>query len=229
MRILMIEDEKYLAEAIQYILKRNNYIVDLVFDGENGLDNSLTDIYDLIILDIMLPKIDGITILKEIRKNKIKAPVIMLTAKGEINDKILGLDSGADDYLTKPFETEELLARIRALARRNSEFNQHNILEYNDIKLNSETLTVSCKEKNIKLTIKESQILEILMKQQEKVVSKENIILKVWGYEGEVEDNQVEVYISLIRKKLKNLQANCIIETQRTKGYILLKNRRKNV
>ncbi len=135
MKILIVEDEKYLAEAIQCILKKYNYAVDLAFDGESGLDNALTDLYDIIILDVMLPKIDGITILKEIRTSKIKVPVIMLTAKGEISDKILGLDSGADDYLTKPFETEELLARIRALSRRTPNFNHHHILEYGDIKL----------------------------------------------------------------------------------------------
>lgn len=216
MRILMVEDEKYLAEAIQWILKKHHYIVDLAFEGESGLDNALTDIYDMIILDIMLPKIDGISILKEMRKNKIKAPVIMLTAKGEINDKILRLDNGADDYLTKPFETEELLARIRALSRRKPELKHHSLLTYGNISLNRETLTLANEHEEVKLTIKESQILEMLINHQEKIVSKESIIVKVWGYEEEVEDNQVEVYISLIRKKLKQLQANSMIKTQRT-------------
>ena len=223
MKILMIEDEKYLAEAIQCILKKNHYTIDLAFDGEVGLDEALTDVYDLIILDIMLPKIDGITILKQLRENKIKAPVLMLTAKGEINDKILGLDTGADDYLTKPFETEELLARIRALSRRKPELNSNNLLEYGNIQFNPEMLILTGKGQSIKLTIKESQVLEMLINRPEKVVSKESIILKLWGYEEEVEDNQVEVYISRIRKKLKEIQANITIQTQRTKGYILIK------
>ncbi len=162
MRILMVEDEKYLAEAIQWILKKHHYIVDLAFEGESGLDN------------------------------------------------------GADDYLTKPFETEELLARIRALSRRKPELKHHSLLTYGNISLNRETLTLANEHEEVKLTIKESQILEMLINHQEKIVSKESIIVKVWGYEEEVEDNQVEVYISLIRKKLKQLQANSMIKTQRT-------------
>lgn len=224
MKILMIEDEEYLGESIKYILKKNNYSVDLALDGEYGLDCALTNIYDVIILDIMLPKIDGITILKEIRKNKIRIPIIMLTARDSVEDKVIGLNNGADDYLAKPFETEELLARIKAISRRKYEFNYDNTtLKFGNIILNIEKLILYCNEKQEKLSIKESQILELLMNNSEKVVSKENIILKVWGYDNEINENQVEIYISLIRKKLKKIGANVQIQTQRMRGYILLK------
>lgn len=221
MRILVVEDELHLAEALTQILRKNNYTVDAVNDGESGLDNGLSGIYDVIILDIMLPKVDGITILKELRKEGISTPVILLTAKGEISDRVTGLDSGADDYLAKPFATEELLARIRALSRRKGEVLQANTLNFGDIELNTETLKLSCGSKDVKLILKESELLELLITRKNSATSKELIIEKLWGYDAEVEHNHVEVYISFLRKKLVYLNSEVIINTVRGVGYIL--------
>lgn len=221
MRILMVEDEKYMAEAIEQVLKKNNYSVDLAFDGEYGLDCGLSGIYDIIILDIMLPKMDGIGVLKELRKNGIEVPVILLTAKGETDDKVIGLDSGADDYLAKPFKTEELMARLRALSRRKNELIKDNILQYTDIELNPLTLNLSCGSKEFKLTLKECQLLELLIKRKDIIISKDSIIEKLWGYETCAEDNNVEVYISFLRKKLSRIKSQVIIQTVRGAGYVL--------
>ncbi|MDD4547627.1 MAG: response regulator transcription factor [Bacilli bacterium] len=221
MRVLMVEDEKYMVEAIEYVLKKNNYAVDSALDGETGLDYALSDVYDVIILDIMLPKLDGISILKKIREEKINTPIIMLTAKGEVNDKVLGLDNGADDYLQKPFQTDELLARLRALTRRKDSLNANNILKYYDIELNPHNITLYCNNKKFKLTLKESQVLELLLKKSERIVSKDLIISKLWNYEDDVENNTVEVYISFLRKKLLNLNSIVKIETIRGAGYKL--------
>jgi len=217
----MVEDEKYMAEAIEHVLKKNNYTVDLAFDGESGLDFALSDIYDVIILDIMLPKMDGISLLKRMRKDHIKTPVIMLTAKGELNDKIIGLDSGADDYLPKPFQTDELLARLRSLTRRKDDINNNDILKHGDIELNPHTLSVYCNKRNFRLTLKESQILELLIAKAEKIISKDVIIEKLWGYDEDANNNTVEVYISFLRKKLNNLDSKVLIETMRGAGYRL--------
>jgi len=221
MRILIVEDELHLAEALTQILRKNNYTVDAAHDGEVGLDNALSDIYDVIILDIMLPKIDGITILKEIRKEGLSTPVILLTAKGEISDKVIGLDSGADDYLAKPFATEELLARIRALSRRKGEVLSDNTLKFGDIELNTNNLKLSCDSKEMKITLKESELLDLLISRKNSATSKEIIIEKIWGFDSEVEHNHVEVYISFLRKKLTYLSSQVIINTVRGVGYIL--------
>lgn len=224
MRILIVEDELPLAEALAQILRKNNYTVDAVNDGESGLDNALTNIYDLIVLDIMLPKMDGITILKTIRKEEISTPVILLTARGEISDKVLGLDSGADDYLAKPFASEELLARIRAMSRRKGEVLQDNSLKFGDLQLNTSTLKLSTDNKEIKLILKESQLLELLILRKNLASSKELIIEKLWGFDSEVEHNHVEVYISFLRKKLTYLNSKVTINTVRGVGYILESN-----
>lgn len=221
MRLLMVEDEKYMAEAVAQVLKKNNYSVDLAYDGEDGLDCGLSDIYDIIILDIMLPKMDGISILKELRKNGIETPVILLTARGEIEDKVRGLDSGADDYLAKPFHTNELLARLRALGRRKTELINDGILKCGDIKLNPHTLQLECGSKEAVLTLKESQLLELLIKRNGTIVSKENIIEKLWGYDTDAEDNRVEIHVSLLRKKLAQLDSGVYIHTVRGAGYVL--------
>jgi len=221
MRILIVEDELHLSEALTQILKKNNYTVDSANDGECGLDNALSNIYDLIILDIMLPKMDGISILKNIRKEGISTPVIFLTAKGEISDKVAGLDSGADDYLAKPFATEELLARIRALSRRKGEVLPDNTLQYEDIELNTATLKLSKGSKDVKLILKESELLELLILRKNAVASKELIIEKLWGFDSEVEYNHVEVYISFLRKKLLFLESRVSINTIRGVGYSL--------
>ncbi|KOA20422.1 response regulator ArlR [Clostridium homopropionicum DSM 5847] len=221
MRILIVEDELPLAEALTQILKKNNYTVDAVNDGEAGLDNALSDIYDLILLDIMLPKIDGISILKNIREEGITTPVILLTAKGEISDKVAGLDSGADDYLPKPFATEELLARIRSVSRRKGEIIKDNTLKFGDIELNPSTLKLSKGSKDIKLILKESELLELLISRKNATSSKELIIEKLWGFDSDVDNNHVEVYISFLRKKLSYLDSEVVITTVRGVGYIL--------
>jgi DNA-binding response OmpR family regulator len=221
MRILLIEDEKYMAEAVAQVLRKNNYTVDLAHDGEYGLDCALSAIYDIIILDIMLPKMNGLDVLKELRSEKIATPVILLSAKGETEDKVIGLDSGADDYLPKPFKTEELLARLRALGRRKGEIVPDGVLCYGDIELNPNTLDVYCGNKSYKLTLKESQLLELLMNMKGMVISKNTIIEKLWGFDGEAEDNHVEVYISFLRKKLTALGSTNTIQTMRGLGYVL--------
>lgn len=221
MRILVVEDEIHLSEALSQILKKNNYTVDVVHDGEDGLDNALSGIYDIILLDIMLPKMDGLTILKHLRKEEIATPVILLTAKGDISDKVKGLDTGADDYLAKPFATEELLARIRALSRRKSEVIIDNTLKIGSMELNPATLKLSMGDKEIKLILKESELLELLIIRKNAVTSKELIIEKIWGFDSEVEHNHVEVYISFLRKKLLFLDGDVEIKTIRGAGYIL--------
>lgn len=221
MRILMVEDERYMAEAVAQVLKQNHYSVDLEQNGDDGLDSGLSGIYDIIILDIMLPKMDGISVLKALRRNDIETPVILLTARGETEDKIRGLDSGADDYLAKPFHTDELLARLRALGRRKSELINDGILKYGNIELNPLTLLLCCGSKEIKLTLKESQLLELLIKRNSMILSKENIIEKLWGYDTKAEDNHVEIHVSFLRKKLNQLESNVSIRTIRGAGYVL--------
>ena len=164
MRLLLVEDEIQLSEALNQILTKNKYVVDAVYNGEDGLDYGLTDIYDVIVLDIMLPKLNGLEVLRRLRKENIKTPVILLTAKGEIEDKVKGLDSGADDYLVKPFATEELLARLRALTRRQGEIINDNILEVGDIKLNISTYELEGPNNSIKLSLKEFEIIRCFMR-----------------------------------------------------------------
>jgi DNA-binding response OmpR family regulator len=206
---------------LSHILKKNNYTVDVSNDGESGLDNALSDIYDVIVLDIMLPKMDGITVLKNILAEGLDVPVILLSAKGEISDKILGLDSGADDYLAKPFNSDELLARIRALGRRRGEIANNNQLQFGDITLNTSTLNLKSGTNEINLTLKEFELLEFLIIHKNIVASKEQIIEKLWGFDSEAESNHVEVYVSFLRKKLKFVHSNVSINAVRGVGYIL--------
>ncbi len=228
MKILMVEDEKYMAEAVAQVLKKNHYSVDLAFDGEYGLDCAVSNIYDIIILDIMLPKMDGLQVLKRLRDEKLATPVILLTARGETEDKVRGLDCGADDYLAKPFHTDELLARLRALGRRQTELLPDGICKYGDIALNPHTLLLGCGEKEIYLPLKEAQILELLMKRATMILSKEIIIEKLWGYDTEAEENRVEIHISLLRKKLAQLESCVSIRTIRYAGYTLQTGEGKN-
>lgn len=221
MRVLIIEDEVHLAEALSQILKKQNYTSDMIFDGEMGLDHALTGIYDVILLDIMIPKLDGISVLKKLRKENITTPVIMLTAKGDIKDRITGLDSGADDYLPKPFSTEELMARIRAVSRRKGEIPKDNLIRFEDLSLDPSTLKLASNSNEIKLTLKESELMELLILRHNIISSKELIIEKLWGFDSEVEHNHVEVYISFLRKKLSFLKSSVSIETIRGAGYIL--------
>lgn len=221
MRLLLIEDELHLAEAISQILKKNNYTVDMVHDGEAGYDYGMSNIYDMILLDIMLPKMNGIEVLKALRKAGVTIPILMLTAKGEIGDRVTGLDSGADDYLPKPFATEELLARIRALFRRKGDIQTSIEMAIGDITLNPSTLILAKDSHTIKLTLKESELLEYLILRKGLIASKELIIDKLWGYDSEAEHNNVEVYISFLRKKLSFLKSNVSITTTRGVGYAL--------
>lgn len=217
----MVEDEKNMAEAIQQVLKKNNYTVDLAFDGEYGLDCGLSGIYDTIILDIMLPKMDGISILQQLRSNNVATPVILLTAKGETEDKVRGLNCGADDYLAKPFQMEELLARLRALGRRKGEIHFDNILRFKDIEFNPNTLDLRCKDRSFRLTLKEGQLLELLLKRSGMVLPTTAVIEKLWGFETEKEDSHVQVYVSFLRKKLTQLKSIVKIKALRGAGYYL--------
>lgn len=220
MKLLVVEDEVALAEALSEILKRNKYVVDTVYDGEDGLAYGLTDIYDCIILDIMLPKMNGIDVLKTLRKRHISTPVLLLTAKSDTEDKINGLDSGADDYLTKPFVTGELLARVRSLTRRKGEVVTDEFT-FGDIALNKSTFSLSREGQFVKLSLKEYQIMELLIANPKQLIPKERFIEKIWGYESDVEYNNVEVYISFLRKKLGAVGSAVTIKTARGIGYYL--------
>ena len=219
--ILIVEDEKQLSEALGAILEKHNYIVDRVFNGEDGLDYILSNIYDLVILDIMLPLMNGLDVLKKARKEGIECPIILLTAKGEVSDKVEGLDCGADDYLPKPFYTEELLARIRALSRRKGEVINENELSFGDISLNVGTLELSTSLNSVKLTAKEFGLLELLINRKGSVINKDDIINKLWGFESEAEHNNVEVYVTFLRRKLTFLKSKVTIKAIRNMGYLL--------
>lgn len=221
MKLLVVEDEIQLADALSEILKRNMYSVDTVYNGTDGLDNALTGVYNCIILDIMLPGMSGIDVLRNLRKEKINTPVLLLTARSEVEDKINGLDCGADDYLTKPFVTDELLARVRALTRRKGELVDENRLDYNGLELAKNTCSVVWQGNDVKLSLKEYQIMELLISNPHRILPKERIIEKIWGYESDVEYNNIEVYISFLRKKLTAISAPVQIKTARGIGYSL--------
>lgn len=225
MRILIVEDEVSLADAITAILKKEQYFVDAVYDGRDGLDYALSGIYDLILLDIMLPKMNGLDVLKTIRENNISTPVMLLTARTEVNDKIKGLDCGADDYLTKPFNKGELLARVRALTRRKGEI-PSNELTFGDITLNQSTYELSCGTLSVKLGAKEFKIMQMLMFSQKSIISKDEFIEKIWGYDSEAEYNSIEVYISFLRKKLGAIKSVTQIKASRGIGYYLEENKK---
>lgn len=224
MRILIVEDEVSLAEAVSVILKKEQYFVDSVYDGKEGYDYAMSGIYDLILLDIMLPKMNGLDVLKSIRDNGISTPVMLLTARTEVNDKIKGLDCGADDYLTKPFNKGELLARVRALTRRKGEI-PSNELEFNDIILNQSTYELTCNNLSVKLGVKEFKIMQMLMFSKKSIISKDEFIEKIWGYDSEAEYNSIEVYISFLRKKLGAIKSKTQIKASRGIGYYLEENK----
>jgi DNA-binding response OmpR family regulator len=217
----MVEDERRIAEAVAHVLIKNNYTVDLAHDGEYGRDCALSGIYDMIILDIVLPKLDGLSIISELRQAGVAAPILLLSAKGQIADKVCGLDRGADDYLAKPFHTEELLARLRALSRRHTVLLPDGILHCGKIALNPNTLLLSHNGVEVKLTRKEAQILELLFVNKNHIISKETIIEKIWGYEDNADSNRVETQISLLRKKMKTIGGKATLLTIRGAGYIL--------
>ena len=220
MRILLAEDEKALSKALAAILNHNHYSVDAVYNGQDALDYLETDIYDGVILDIMMPKVDGITVLKTIRSAGNKVPVLMLTAKSEIDDRVLGLDSGADDYLTKPFAAKELLARIRVMTRRKTEA-VDTMLSFADISLNRATFELASGDSAIRLANKEFQMMELLLERPGQVISAERFMEKIWGYESDAELNVVWVYISYLRKKLAKLGSAVQIKVVRNAGYLV--------
>lgn len=220
MRLLLAEDEKALSKALVTILERNNYSVDAVYDGQEALDYLETDNYDGVILDIMMPKVDGITVLKKIRSGGNLIPVLLLTAKSEVDDKVTGLDAGANDYLAKPFHSRELLARIRAMTRiQTAQVNSR--LTVGNVTLDRATFELSTPTGSFRLANKEFQMLELMMSNPKNLISSERFMEKIWGYDSEAEINVVWVYISYLRKKLLALNADIQIKATRNAGYSL--------
>ena len=220
MRLLLAEDEKALSKALVAILERNNYSVDPVYDGKSALEYIETGNYDGAVLDIMMPVMDGISVLQEIRKSGNLIPVLLLTAKSEIDDKVLGLDSGANDYLTKPFNSRELLARIRAITRVQTAQSSSQ-LHMGNVTLNRATFELSTPSGSFRLANKEFQMIELLMSNPRVLISSERFMEKIWGFDSEAEINVVWVYISYLRKKLTALNANIQIKATRNAGYSL--------
>lgn len=221
MRILLCEDERDLSDALSAILKHNNYSVDQVYDGLEALDYLEASNYDVVILDIMMPKLDGVEVLRRLRASGSDIPVIMLTAKSQIEDKILGLDSGADDYLTKPFDSSELVARLRAITRRVSTALQ-SVLSLGNTQLDTASFVLSTDSGSVTLTNKEFQMMEYFMLNAGNVISADSFMEKIWGYDSDTEINVVWVYISYLRKKLSSLGSNLKIKVSRNIGYSLV-------
>ena len=222
MRLLIVEDEVRLADTLRQLLNRQGYTADVYYDGVSGLDNATTGIYDLMVLDVMLPGMNGFEVVRQLRRAKCAVPVLMLTAKSELGDKVNGLDMGADDYMTKPFEPEELLACVRTLLRRSGgQLQESDTLTWGDLSLERTTFTLSCAEREVRLSRREYDLIELLMRNGNQVVTKEQMLVKVWGYDSQAEDNNVEVYISFLRRKLTHLHSAVKIKTLRMLGYCL--------
>ena len=222
MRLLIVEDEVRLADTLRQLLNRQGYTADVYYDGVSGLDNATTGIYDLMVLDVMLPGINGFQVVKKLREAGVATPVLMLTAKSDVGDRIHGLDCGADYYLTKPFEPEELLACVRTLLRRSGgQLQESDTLTWGDLSLERTTFSLSCAERAVRLSRREYDLIELLMRNGNQVVTKEQMLVKVWGYDSQAEDNNVEVYISFLRRKLTHLHSAVKIKTLRMLGYCL--------
>lgn len=223
MRILIIEDEYNLADVIATRLKKENYKVDIETDGEEGFYTALNGTYDLLILDVMLPHMNGFEILKEIRENELDLKIIMLTAKAELEDKLNGLSNGADDYLTKPFHIEELVARVNIQLRKINNNQNNDYIELGNLRLNLKNSTISNIETTETLEIgkKEYELLEYFMNNKNQIISKDQIYTKIWGIDNEIESNNLEAYLSFIRKKLKLINSNVTIKVSRGLGYKL--------
>ena len=221
MRVLIVEDEVRLAATLQDLMELDGYAADVCHDGESGLDNALSGIYDVVILDVMLPKMDDFSVLRQLRASGSAVPVLMLTARSELSDRVSGLDQGADYYLTKPFEPKELMACVRALGRRQPELRNTDQIQCADLTLEKSAFTLSCGERSVRLSRREFDMMELLMLNQKQVITKESLLLKIWGYESDAEDNNVEVYISFLRKKLDHLHSQVRIKTIRMVGYCL--------
>ena len=220
MRLLLAEDERELSNALVTILKHSNYSVDAVYNGADALDYLETGLYDGVILDIMMPRVDGIEVLRRLRAAGNAVPVLLLTAKSEVDDRVLGLDCGADDYLTKPFATRELLARIRAMTRRRTE-NASPVLTIRNLTLSRSTFELSTEKGSLRLANREYQMIEMMMENPGLVIPVERFMEKIWGYDSDAETNVVWVYISYLRKKLTALQADIQIKATRNAGYSL--------
>jgi len=219
MKILIIEDEKLLADSLKTLLTSKGFQVEAVYDGETGADYALLGIYDLLILDVMIPGLDGLSLARKVRANRWTTPILMLTAKSGLEDRIAGLNAGADYYLTKPFDTRELLACINALLRRQG--NQINELSYGNTALELETCMLVCGENRIRLSAKEFDVMRFLLQSREQILSKEVILARVWGYDSNAVENHVEVYVGFLRKKLRSIGSNVSIEAARRLGYHL--------
>ena len=219
MKVLIIEDEYSLADAIAETLKKENFVVEIITDGQQGEDEILTNVYDIILLDVMLPHKNGFEILKQIRKEKISTPIIMLTAKSEIYDKLNGLENGADDYITKPFHMKELVARVKVILKRNSNLEDTDIIQFADLKLDLKTGIMSRGENEITVKGKELELLETLLINRKQIINREVLANKIWGYDSDAEYNNVEVYVSFLRKKLKLLKSKVTIKAVRGIGY----------
>jgi len=224
MRILVAEDERPLASTLADILNRERYLVDLAYDGEQALDSAVSGIYDAAILDVMMPRLSGIDVVRRLRQSGNSLPVILLTARSETMDKVTGLDAGADYYLTKPFAREELLACLRAVLRRPGEVSSR-CLVYGDLELEEESGLLRCGGQQVQLGAKEHQLMQLLMAAVGGVVPRETLFLKVWGYDSETEGNVVEVYLSFLRKKLRHLESRVQVEAIRGLGYHLVEGR----
>lgn len=220
MRILIVEDETRLAETLADIVTQHKDIADICHDGKSGLDNALSGIYDAVILDVMLPGMDGFEVVRQMRNNKNTTPVLMLTAKTTLQDRISGLNGGADYYLTKPFEAPELLACLRAITRRGSKLTPEEIA-YADVSVSLATSELICKQRRVRLGAKELELIRLLIANQGILLSKESIYLKLWGYDSEAEENIVEVYLSFLRKKLEHVGSKVKISVVRRVGYRL--------
>ena len=221
MNILIIEDEFSLADAVSESLKKDKFNVTIKSDGEEGEDEALTENYDLILLDVMLPKKNGFEILRYLRQEKIKTPIIMLTAKSEIDDKLNGLEHGADDYITKPFAMRELIARIKAVLKRTNNIENTDYLEYGDLVLDLKNAILKCNNNEIQISGKELELLEQLLINKNQISSRESLAERIWGYESDSEYNNVEVYITFIRRKLKLIDSKVTIKAIRGVGYKL--------
>ena len=222
MRLLIVEDETRLADTLRQLLHRQGYTADVCYDGVSGLDNALTGIYDLMVLDVMLPGLNGFQVARKLRDAGVTTPILMLTAKSDLSDRVHGLDCGADYYLTKPFEPEELLACVRTLLRRSGgQLQESDTLTWGDLSLERGTFTLSCNGRDVRLSRREYDLMELLMRNGAQVVTKEQLLIKVWGYDSQAEDNNVEVYISFLRRKLTHLHSQVRIKTLRMLGYCL--------
>ena len=219
MKILLIEDERLLAQTLKDLLSAKGFQVEMVFDGETGADYALLGVYDLLILDVMMPGLDGFQVARQVRANRCSTPILMLTAKSDVEDRIQGLQSGADYYLTKPFDTRELLACIHALLRRQGD--QVDNLVYGNTELELATGILRCGENSVRLTAKEFDVMRQLLRSGHHLIPKETLLARVWGYESSAAENHVEVYMAFLRKKLRSIGSNVRIEAVRRMGYHL--------